>query len=93
MVNNKRYSVATATLIASDAYWDGHNEERSGGNTFLYRTPSGNYFTVTLSLWQGESDALEPATLGEAIKLFEHGLSEHKVHYAEAFPGMIVTPA
>jgi len=35
IIGRKRYSVQKATLIASDAYWDGHNFERSGRNTFL----------------------------------------------------------
>lgn len=34
IVDGKRYSVATATLIADNVYWDGNNHERSGRNTF-----------------------------------------------------------
>lgn len=93
IINRKRYSVATATLLASDAWWDGHNFERHGRNVFLYRTPKGNYFTVTLSQWQGESDDLEPITQDEAIELFEKSLTEHEVKYAEAFPDVEVIDA
>lgn len=44
IIGGKRYRTETATLIASDAYWDGHNWERAGTNTFLFRTARGNYF-------------------------------------------------
>ncbi len=33
IVDRSRYSTATATLVASDAYWDGNNFERRGRNT------------------------------------------------------------
>lgn len=93
IVDRKRYSIATATLIAHDAYWDGHNWERSGRNCFLYRTPNGAYFTVNMTMWQGEQDTLTPITQDEAIDLFEHDLSEHEVTYAQAFPGVEVIDA
>ena len=90
IVNRTRYSVATATLLAGDDYWDGHNFERHGRNEFLYRTPKGNYFVVTLTQWQGEEDNLEPCTLEEAIDLYENQLREHYETYADAFPGVVV---
>ncbi|MCE5209886.1 MAG: hypothetical protein LLG42_16480 [Chloroflexi bacterium] len=93
IVNRTRYSVQTATLLAHDAYWDGHNFERSGRNEFLYRTPNGNYFTVNLTCWQDEQNTLTPVNQDEAIDLFENGLSEHEVTYAEAFPGVEVKDA
>ncbi len=93
IINKKRYSVQTAVLIASDAYWDGHNFERHGRNTFLYRTPNGNYFTVNLTCWQGERDTLTPISQDEAIDLYESSLSEHEISYAEAFPGVKVEEA
>ncbi len=93
IVDRKRYSVKTATLLAGDDYWDGHNFERHGRNTFLYRTPGGAYFTVMLTQWQGEQNTLEPVTLEEAISLYEGSLSEHEVSYAEAFPGVEVKDA
>jgi len=43
VIGGKRYNTATAKLIASDAYWDGHNWERRGRNTFMLRTKKGNY--------------------------------------------------
>jgi hypothetical protein len=93
IVGRKQYNTATATLIADNEYWDGHNWERHGRNTFLYRTPNGAYFTVTLTLWQGEQDTLTPVTQTEAIELFEGPLTEHHVEYAEAFPGVKVEEA
>lgn len=93
IVDRKRYSTKTATLIAGDDYWDGHNFERQGRNEFLYRTPGGSYFTVTLTCWQGERDSLCPVCLDEAIDLYEHSLPEHYADYNQAFPDVIVTDA
>jgi len=93
IVDRKRYSVETSTLIAHDAYWDGHNFERHGRNSFLYRTPKGAYFTVTLTQWQEEHDSLRPVTQDEAIELYENALSEHEVSYHLSFPGVDVLDA
>lgn len=93
IVDRKRYSVKTATLLASDCYWDGNNWERQGRNQWLYRTPGGAYFTVYRTCWQGERDSLDPVTQDEAIDLFEGALTEHEVTYAEAFPGVEVVDA
>lgn len=90
IINRTRYSVESSTLIAHDAYWDGHNFERGGRNTFLYRTANGRYFTVTLTQWQGEQDTLAPVTLDEAIGLYEGRLREHEIEYHDAFPGVDV---
>lgn len=93
IVNQKRYSVKIATLLAGNDYWDGHNWERQGRNTFLYKTPSGSYFTVNLTQWQGEQDTLLPISQEEAIELFEESLTNHRVTYSEAFPGVKVEDA
>lgn len=93
VVGGKRYSVKTATLIASDEYWDGRNWERSGRNQFLYRTPGGAYFTVSLTQWEGERDTLTPVTQNEAIELYENALPEHAVEYQDAFPDVNVEDA
>lgn len=93
IVNRTRYDVSLATLIASDAYWDGHNFERHGRNTFLYMTPKGRYFTVNLTQWQGEQDSLEPISQDDAISLYEGRLSEHEVPYTEAFPDVEIQEA
>lgn len=67
--------------------------ERSGRNRFLYRTPKGAYFVVTLTQWQGEADTLEPISQQEAIELYENSLTEHAVEYGEAFPEVTVEDA
>lgn len=93
VVEGRRYSTETATLLAHDVYWDGHNMERNGRNTFLYRTPKGNCFTVCLSQWQGERDTLQPVSEAEARELYEGPLCEHEVGYSEAFPDVEVEDA
>ena len=92
-VDRKSYSTKTATMIASDDYWDGSNHERNGRNRFLFRTARGAYFVVTGSFWQGESNTLEPVEQSEAIDLYEGSLTEHHVSYLEAFPDVEVTEA
>ena len=90
IIDRKRFSTKTAELIAGNDYWDGHNFERHGRQLFLYRTPKGAFFTVSLSCWQGERDTLEPVSQDEAIELFEGALTEHRVDYEDAFPGVVV---
>lgn len=89
IVDRKRYNTETAVLIADDVYWDGNNFDRSGRNTWLYKTKGGAYFSVTTSMWQGERDTLEPLSMDEAIELYEGGLSEHYAKYEEAFPVVV----
>ena len=93
VVNKVRYNTETATLIAHNVYWDGNNFERSGRNTWLYRTRQGRYFTVTGTHWQGEQDTLNPVSQEEALQLYETSLSEHEVEYEEAFPDVEVEDA
>lgn len=93
IIDRKRYSVATATLLAGDDYWDGHNHERRGRNTFLYRTPKGCFFTVTLSQWQGEeSPSLRVVSLEEALSFYE-STRKHSVAYGDAFPTVTIDDA
>lgn len=93
IIDRKRYSTATAELIAGDDYWDGHNFERSGRQSFLYRTPKGKFFTVHLTQWQGEQNNLVPISQDEAIELYEGQLTEHRLDYGVAFPGVTVEDA
>ena len=87
VIDRKRYSVKTAQLLAGDDFWDGHNYERRGRNTFLYRTQKGSYFAVYLSQWQGEQKRIWPLGEDEAYLMFEQ-LSEKRVDFPEAFPGI-----
>ncbi len=90
IIEHKLYDVATATLLAGDDYWDGHNFERRGRNMFLYQTPKGAYFTLTLTKWTDEQDELIPIEQDEAIELYERSLTEHRVEYSEAFPKVVL---
>jgi hypothetical protein len=92
VIGGKRYRTETATLIAHDAYWDGHNWERHGRNTFLFRTPRGNYFVQHQTCWQGERDRIEPLGRDEAIRLYEE-LPVKELGFEEAFPGVEVQEA
>jgi len=93
IIDRTRYDTTRATLLASDAYWDGHNFERHGRNQFLYKTPRGAFFLVTLTRWQDERDSLEPIGEDAAIELFEGVLPHHEVTYEEAFPDAQVLEA
>ncbi len=92
IIEGKRYDTETATLIASDRYWDGSNFERRGRNTYLYRTKNGNYFTHHTTQWQGERETILAQSKQEAQSLYE-SLPEHDVEYEEAFPGVKVEEA
>lgn len=87
IVDHVEYSTKTATLIAHDAYLPGGSSERSGKNTFLYRTPHGAYFVVDVTIWPNEKDALTPVNSAEAIRLYRESLTEHIVDFKQAFPG------
>ncbi len=93
IIDGIRYDTEKATLIAHNVFWDGHNFERHGRNTWLYRTPNGRYFTVTGTLWQGERDTLRPVDEEEARRLYETMLPEHEVPYEEAFPHITIQDA
>jgi hypothetical protein len=92
VIGGKRYNTETATEIASDCYWDGHNWERHGRNMWLMRGKNGGYFVVHGTCWQGELDYLEPLTQAEAISMYER-LPEHELDFEEAFPGVTVEEA
>jgi hypothetical protein len=84
IINGLRYSTESADLVASDRYWDGNNWERSGRNTYLYKTRNGRFFLHRTSQWQGERDHIEPVNPDEARQYYED-LPEHEMAYAEAF--------
>jgi hypothetical protein len=92
VIRGKRYRTETSTLIASDAYWDGHNFERHGRNTFLFRTPKGNLFAQRQTCRQGKPDSIEPLDLDDAVKLFGE-LHEKEIDFEDAFPGVQIEDA
>lgn len=92
IIGKKRYSVEKSTLIADDAYWDGHNYERRGRNKFLYMTANKNYFYFLRTQWEKERDGLYPITKEEALNMWDE-LPEKHVEFDEAFPGVEVEDA
>ena len=92
IVSGKRYNTETATVLASNAYWDGSNYERGGTNCHLYRTAKGAYFAGYSTQWQDCRPRIEVLTLAEAQRLYEQ-LPEHAIEYEEAFPGCAAEPA
>lgn len=92
VIDRKRYSTDTATLLAGNDHWDGHNFERHGRNTFLYRGKSGAFFAVHQTCWQGERNHLEPLDVDSAMELYQ-SLSDRRVEFEEAFPGVDVAEA
>jgi len=92
IVNRKRYSTRTATLLAGNDYWDGHNFERHGRNSFLFRTARGAYFALYQTRWQEEHTGIRPLTTDEAADLWER-LPERRVDFEDAFLGMTLEDA
>src|SRR5574340_245667 len=84
VIDGKRYSVNTSTLLADDNYWDGNNFTKGGRNSFLYKTKGSAFFRVDMTCWQGERDTIEALSRDEAKALYEE-LPEHRVEYEEAF--------
>lgn len=92
VIGGMRYNTAASRVLAGDDWWDGHNFERHGHNTYLFVTKNGRYFAQHLTQWQGERDYLEPLELEAAKQLFE-GLPQKRVDYTEAFPDAVVEDA
>jgi len=85
VINGKRYDTDTASLVAHDRYWDGHNFERGGRNHYLYVTRKGNFFLYCTSLWQGElPEDITPITADEAKEWYGQ-LPIVEMEYSEAF--------
>lgn len=84
IVNGKRYRTETAQIIAGNDYWDGHNFERGGTNTWLLKTPKGAFFLQHQTQWQGQRDKIEPVTEAEARDWYEQ-LTEHTLEFKDAF--------
>lgn len=84
IVNGKLYNTDTAEVVASDRYWDGHNLERSGRNTHLYKTKKGAFFVVHETSWQSERNYIEPVSMVKAKDYYEV-LPEHVLEYGEVF--------
>jgi hypothetical protein len=92
VVAGKRYSTATATLIAHDEYWNGYNCEQGGRNKFLFRTPKGHFFAQYQSLLPGEINRITPLETEEAIALYQ-SLRKKEVPFRVVFPHVKVEDA
>lgn len=89
VVAGKRYRTDKATLVAHDAYWNNRNWEQNGRNTFLFRTPRGNFFAQYQTLVTGESDTIKPLDVSEAIHLYQ-SLHKKEVPLVIVFPSVVV---
>ena len=85
VVAGKRYRTETATLIAHDEYWNGYNYEQGGRNTFLFRTPRGDFFAQHQTLLRGEVNKIKPLDMAEALALYQ-SLPKKEVPFGVAFP-------
>ena len=92
VVAGKRYRTNTATLIAHDAYWNGYSCEQGGRNTFLFRTPNGNFFAQYQTLLPVETGKIAPLEIDEAVSLY-HSLYKKEVPFKVAFPDVKVKDA
>jgi len=92
VVAGKRYRTETATLIAHDEYWNGYNCEQGGRNTFLFRTPKGNFFAQYQSLLPGEINRITPLGITEAVALYQ-SLPKKEVPFRVVFPYLKVEDA
>jgi hypothetical protein len=92
VADGRRYKTKDATLLASDAFFDGRNWERHGRNTFLLRTPRGSFFLQKQTTIRGEWDEIIPLTQREAEE-WHAKLPMRAVAYEECFPGVEVEDA
>lgn len=92
VVAGKRYCTDESTLIAHDEYWNGYNCEQGGRNTFLFRTPNGNFFAQHQTLVLGEVNRITPLDTTEAIALYQ-SLRVKEVPFRVVFPNLKVENA
>ncbi|MGQ9546867.1 MAG: hypothetical protein ACUVTR_06930 [Dehalococcoidia bacterium] len=92
VVSGRRYRTDRATLIAHDEYWNGYNCEQGGRNTFLFRTPKGNFFAQYQSLLPGEMNRIAPLSITEAVALYQ-SLPKKEVPFGVVFPYLKVEDA
>jgi len=92
VVAGKRYCTDESTLIAHDEYWNGYNCDQGGRNTFLFRTPRGNFFAQYQTRLLGETNRIVPLGTHEAISLYQ-SLYKKEVPFVVAFPSVRVKDA
>ncbi len=84
IIDRMRYDTEKSETVASDYYWDGSNYERGGRNTYLMKTSNGRFFLYRTTLWQGETDTIEPLDADKAKDAYE-SLPEQTMDFKEAF--------
>jgi hypothetical protein len=92
VVGGKRYRTDKSTLIAHDEYWNGYSCEQGGRNTFLFRTPNGDFFAQYQTLLPGETNRIAPLGINEAMSLYQ-SLHSKEVPFRVAFPVIKVEDA
>ena len=92
VVAGKRYRTDKSALVAHDAYWNGYNCEQGSRNTFLFKTPKGNFFAQYQSLLPGEINKITPLATNKAISLYQ-SLRKKEVHFRVVFPCVKVEDA
>lgn len=93
VVEGIRYDTEKAYLLASDEVWDGTGHDRTGRNTFLFRSiQTGRFFQVLVTIWEWERDALIPITRDQALRLYE-ALPKKEVDFEESFPEVQIVEA
>ena len=95
IVAGVRYRVRDAALLAHDGQYDMAAVECATPARvaiFLFRGVNGHYFTLRLTDWQDERDALEPVTLEGAMGRYRR-LPVKVLTWEEAFPTVPVQDA
>lgn len=86
VVEGIRYDTEKSYLLAHDQAWNGTGHDRTGRNTFLFRSlQAGLFFQVLITAWEWERDKLIPLTRDQALRLYE-ALPVKEMSFEEAFP-------
>jgi hypothetical protein len=92
VVGGKQYRTNKATLVAHDEYWNGYSCEQGGRNTFLFRTPKGDFFAQHQTLLPSEINKIVPLERNEAMSLYQ-SLHVKEVPFRVVFPDLKIEDA
>ena len=93
IVNGSKYETRTACLIAGDDGQERNSYFANGRTSYLYRTEKGNFFKVVVTCWAGENDILTPCNQEQAVDWYNFPLTNHRVSFQNAFPGIEIEEA
>ena len=68
IIGGKKYDTETAICVYSGDWYRGHKTE-------IYKKKSGEFFSLSLTQWQGEENTIDPLSLDEAKSQLENFLS------------------